>query len=216
MSHPATNEFERMIKGQYFNSSNDLYERILSCHKVLESYNSLRVSDFGERSAILKSLVGSIGQRSMIVAPFYCDYGVNIALGNSCFVNYDCVFLDSAPISVGDHVFIGPQVGIYTSMHPIDADLRGLWREKAKSIIIKNNVWIGGHATLCPGVTINEDVVIGAGSVVTNNIPSHVIAVGNPCHILHEITDEERQIWQHYETEYQTWMKLVGKDEVRN
>ncbi len=200
-------EFSRMISGEYYDSSSAVHKHILSCHKILERYNALSTAEHDKRLGLLRQFMGHIGEGTIVVAPFHCDYGVNISIGQGCFINYDCVFLDSASILLGNHVFVGPQVGIYTPIHPIDATLRSLGREMANPVVIGDNVWIGGHATICPGVSIGDDAVIGAGSVVTSNIPPHNIAVGNPCHILRAITDTERETWRQREEDYQDWLK---------
>lgn len=198
-------EFDRMVAGEVYDSSSDVFEHILACKEILERYNALTAAEHGSRQAVLNELLGHVGTGSVVVAPFRCDYGTNISLGDGVFVNCDCVFLDSAPITLGDHVLIGPQVGIYTPIHPIDAEIRAVWHEAAAPVTIGSNVWIGGHATICPGVRIGSDVVIGAGSVVVHDVPSHVVAAGNPCRVIREITDEEREAWRRRDASYLAW-----------
>ena len=123
--------------------------------------------------------------------PFSCDYGSNISVGNHFYANHNCVILDCAPVTIGDHVMLGPQVGIYTVNHPLDFLQREQGWERALPITIGSHVWIGGGSLILPGVTIGDHTVIGAGSVVTRDIPSNVVAVGNPCRILREITEQD-------------------------
>ena len=147
-------------------------------------YNQLRPSDHESQRALLKKLLGSIGEDCTIIAPFYCDYGYNIQIGDHFFMNHQGIILDEAKVSIGTHVYIGPNCGIYTCAHPMDANMRNQGLETAKPITIGDSVWIGANVTILPGVNIGDDVVIGAGSIVNKDIPSHTVAAGNPCRIL--------------------------------
>ncbi len=148
--------------------------------------NATREVDTELRRRLLTSLFGSGGNTAWLQPPFYCDYGTNIELGTGVFFNFNCVMLDVCPVHIGDHTLIGPAVQIYTATHPFDADLRRT-REFAKPITIGSDVWIGGGAILCPGVTIGNRTVIGAGSVVTRSLPEGVVAAGNPCRVLRPV-----------------------------
>jgi maltose O-acetyltransferase len=132
-------------------------------------------------------LFGEFGEGSVVMAPFQCDYGYNIRIGRNGFVNYDCVFLDCAPITIGDDVQIGPAVQLYTATHPVDAAIRRAGPEYALPITIGSGVWIGGGSIVLPGVNIGANTLIGAGSVVTRDIPAGVVAAGNPCRVLRSV-----------------------------
>ena len=137
--------------------------------------------------ALLGDLLGSIGADSYIRAPFYCDYGYNLTLGDNVFLNFNCVVLDVVPVTIGDRVQIASAVQLLAADHPLDAVERATGREFGRPITIEEDVWLGGGTIVCPGVTIGRASVIGAGSVVTKDIPAGVVAVGNPCRVLREI-----------------------------
>lgn len=134
---------------------------------------------------------------------------INTFIGKNFYANMDCIFLDVARITIGDRVFFGPRVGLYTPYHPIDATVRSSGPEGARPITIGNDVWFGGNVVVGPGVTIGDDVVIGAGSVVVKDIPSHSVAVGNPCHVIREITDADREYWEGKAAEYHAWKDSI-------
>lgn len=149
----------------------------------------LRLED---RTALLRKLLGKTGEYFFIVQPFYCDYGYNIEMGEKFYANVNCVILDAAKVTFGDNVFVGPNCGFYTAGHPLDAEQRNRGLEYAYPITIGNNVWIGGNALFMPGVSVGDNTVIGAGSVVTRDIPENVIAHGNPCRVVREIAEGDR------------------------
>jgi maltose O-acetyltransferase len=154
---------------------------------LLACYNATARADRALREELLHELLGSVGDDVTISPPFTCDYGSYISLGQHTFVNYDCVFLDVASITVGEACQFGPKVQLLTPTHPIDPeDRRGGW-EAGEPITIGDNVWLGGGAIVCPGVTIGADTVIGAGSVVAKDIPAGVVAVGNPARVIREV-----------------------------
>ena len=188
----------------------EMSRAFIRCRILLERYNASSVTDPQGRRALLEMLIVSLADDCCIEPPFRCDYGSNISLGRGFYANTSCVFLDCAPITIGDNVFVGPQVGMYTPTHPIDAETRNTHVELALPITIGDDVWIGGNTTICPGVTIGSDVVIGAGSVVTHDIPDHCIAVGSPCRVLRTITDEERATWKRMAQEYIGQMDALG------
>ncbi len=138
---------------------------------------------------------GHVGTQCWIEAPFHCDYGTQITIGDHFFANYDCIFLDVAPIVIGNHVFLGPRVSLYTAGHPLTAQIRNLELEFGKPITIGDSVWIGGDTTVLPGVTIGPETVVAAGSVVTKDLPGGVIAAGNPCRVLRPLSEEDRAFW---------------------
>jgi maltose O-acetyltransferase len=154
-------------------------------------YNATRPGDEAERRRLLKELLGSCGDGIVIEPPFWCDYGVNIHIGTDFYANHGLVILDGARVSIGNHVFIAPNVGIHTAGHPLDAERRNAGQEYALPVTIGDNVWIGAGVTLVPGVCVGNNSVIGAGSVVTRDIPPDVVAVGNPCRVIREITVED-------------------------
>lgn len=158
--------------------------------------------DFDRRAEILGELMGHIGEGSCVNPPMRCEYGFNVSIGNHFFANYDCIFLDVNLITIGDNVFLGPRVCLYTAGHPVDAQVRNEDLEYGKPIAIGSDVWIGGNAVILPGVTIGSNVVIGAGSVVTKDIPDGVIAAGNPCRVIRPITDADREYWQKRRADY--------------
>lgn len=157
---------------------------------LLYDYNLLRPSQKEEKKQLLQTLLGRTGEQVIIEPPFACDYGYNIEIGENFFANMNCVILDGAKVRIGDNVFIAPNVGIYTAGHPLDVEQRNKGLEYAYPVTIGNNVWIGAGVHILPGVTIGDNVVIGAGSVVTKDIPSDVLAVGNPCRVIRQIENK--------------------------
>lgn len=182
-------EKEKMLAGELYDANNDeelLRERD-ACHQLCYELNQTPPQKTEERLAIVKRLLGSAKGCATVVSPFVCDYGWNVSVGENFFINAGCVMLDEAPITFGDNVFIGPQCGFYTAIHPLDATRRNAGLECARPIAVGNNVWIGGHVTVLPGVSIGDGAVIGAGSVVTRDIPPRVVVVGNPCRVVREL-----------------------------
>lgn len=159
------------------------------CHQ----YNQLRPSDRSGQREVLKKLLGKTGENFIITAPFWCDYGYNIELGENFYANHNLVILDGAKVTFGDNVFIGPDCGFHTAGHPIDFERRNQGLEYAYPITVGDNVWIGAGVQVMPGVSIGSNVVIGGGSVVVKDIPSNCVAVGNPCRVLRPITEADRK-----------------------
>ncbi len=151
---------------------------------LLERFNASSIREGALRSSLLREMLGSLGEGSTIRPRLQCDYGGNIHIGARTFVNFDCVFLDGNTITIGDDVQIAPGVHIYTATHPTDAATRIAGWEYALPVTVGNGVWLGGGSIICPGVTIGENTVVGAGSVVTKSLPANVVAVGNPCRLL--------------------------------
>lgn len=170
-----------MIAGQLYRASDpELVAAHLRAQELLARYNASAPSAAAEREALLRELFGALGDAPIVKPRFACDYGFNVRAGGNLFVNYDCVFLDCAPIDIGDDVQIGPAVQLYTATHPLDPAVRRSGLEAARPVRIGDNVWIGGGAIVLPGVTIGDDAVIGAGSVVTRDVPAGKVVVGNP------------------------------------
>lgn len=186
-------EKEKAREGILYDANNDaelLAERLAAADMTYE-LNRLRPSQVAEREAVIRRLLGRTGKNVSIVSPFFCDYGYNIEIGENFFMNMNCVILDGAKVTFGDNVFVAPGCGFYTAGHPLDAERRNAGLEYALPIRIGNNVWIGAQVCVLPGVTIGDNSVIGAGSVVTKDIPSGVLAAGNPCRVIRPITEAD-------------------------
>lgn len=174
-----------MISGRVYDAAHPrLIEMLSQTREALWRFNNLNPNDVEAQHAILKSLLGRHGESFHFNQPFRCDYGCNISIGERFFANFNLTILDEAPVSIGDDAFIGPNVSIYTACHPLGAEDRRTRQEWAEPVTIGNDVWIGGGVTIVPGVTIGDRVVIGAGSVVTKDIPSDCVAAGNPARII--------------------------------
>lgn len=192
---------ERMLSGRlYFADDDQLRAEDMKKWKLVRRLN--QSTDPEEVRSTLRELLGSIGRDFWIQPDFYCDYGSHIHIGERFYANYGCVMLDVCDIRIGDDVFLAPRVSIYTAAHPIDARVRNTGLEYGKPVTIGSSVWIGGNTVINPGVTIGDDVVIGSGSVVTRDIPSHVVAAGNPCRVLRPITEEDKAYWEAQAAEY--------------
>lgn len=181
-------ELEKMLAGDLYDPNEpDLTQARWHARALTKALNASDEEQVEERARMLAELLGSAGDGAVIQPPFYCDYGFNIHLGKSVFFNFNCVVLDTARIEIGDYVQIGPNVQIYAPVHPMSAEERRTLLEAAKPVTIGADVWIGGGAVICPGVTIGERAVIGAGSIVTRDIPAGVFAAGNPCRVIRVI-----------------------------
>lgn len=158
-------------------------EEQAECRKILQKLNFMDRSDFDGISEVVTELFGK-SDGACVNPPFYCDYGSHIEVGKNFFANYNCTILDVAKVTIGDNCFMAPNVAIYTAGHPIYPDVRSAMWEYGKEVTIGDNVWIGGNTVICPGVHIGSNVIIGAGSVVTKDIPDWAVAAGNPCKVL--------------------------------
>lgn len=197
-------EYQRMIKGELYSAANNqALSNLAEKGRLLnESYNKLSRQNKAQRSEVLKKMLGSLGKNPTIESPFYIDYGVNIHIGDNFYANFDCMFLDSDIITIGDDVMMGPSVRIYAATHPIDPDVRTRGLELTAPVTIGDKCWIGGSVVIVPGVEIGANTIIGAGSVVTKNIPANVIAAGNPCRVIRPIDENDRQYWHQLERDY--------------
>jgi maltose O-acetyltransferase len=185
--------WDRMIRGElYVFSAPDIQAAHARAQALLERYNATRHADQDERDRLLRELLGHVGEGVVVQPPLRCDYGTRITIGDRTFVNYDCAMLDGAPIAIGSHCQIAPRVQLLTATHPIDPEPRRLGWEYAEPIEVGDNVWLGGGVIVCPGVTIGSDTVVGAGAVVTRELPSGVVAVGAPARVLREIGERDR------------------------
>ena len=190
------NQKERMIANLPYKAWLDgLEEERFENKKKIYRYNNLPPEEKEEKDRLIKEILGKTGDWINIEAPFHCDYGYNIEVGQWFFANYNFIVLDVGKVKIGDRVQIAPNVAIYTAGHPIHPDSRNSGYEYGIDVTIGNNVWIGGNSCIMPGVTIGDNVVIGGGSVVTKDIPANVIAVGNPCRVLREITEADRDYY---------------------
>ncbi len=192
-----------MLDGRLYNSRDDeisyLYRR---ARALTDRYNSSSPDDAEARPEILRQLFDKDECRFHIVPPFRCDYGVFIDIGEDTFINYDCIILDACRVVIGSHVLIGPRTCIYSVLHPIDAGVRAEGYNTSKPVTIKDRVWLGGNVVVNPSVTIGENTVIGSGSVVTRDIPANVVAAGNPCRVIREITEQDSTYWIEQRNEY--------------
>lgn len=186
-------EKEKRDLGMIYNPNYDpeLGREIISCKDQCFAYNQTLPSNLEKRDQMIRSILGKTKEHLFIVSPFWCDYGYNIEVGENFYANHNLVILDGAKVTFGDNVFIGPDCGFYTAGHPVETIPRNQGLEYARPITVGDNVWIGGGVRVMPGVSIGSNVIIGAGSVVTKDIPDGVIAMGNPCRVYRQLTDEE-------------------------
>ncbi len=182
-------EKQKMLVGELYDPLDpELSGERQRCRDLCKLLNDSREDQQEERRKLLDELLGYAND-AWVQPPFFCDYGYNIALGSKVFFNFNCVVLDVMRVEIGNNVLFGPSVQIYTATHPISATERRTWREFAKPVSIGSDVWVGGGAIICPGVTIGDRTVIGAGSVVTRSIPADVVAAGNPCRVIRPLAE---------------------------
>lgn len=181
-------ERERMVAGDAYDPADpDLIALRLKARQATHAFNATLPEERERRKAILRELFGTVAGEINVEPSFHCDYGCNIHVGENFYANFDCVVLDVAPVRVGRNCLIGPQVGIYTATHPLDAVERAAGLEAAKPVVIGDDCWIGGNATINPGVSLGDRVVVASGSVVTRSFPSDVVIGGNPARILRRL-----------------------------
>lgn len=189
-----TENFKRKQNEQPYVCDDYCNELMVQTKRKIYDYNSF---DFGGDDWFqvldgkIREILGSAGKNVTILPPFHCDYGFNIEVGDNFYANYNLTVLDVAKVTIGDNVFIAPNVSIYTAGHPVHPKARNSMYEYGISVTIGSDCWLGGNVVICPGVTIGSGTVIGAGSVVTRDIPANVVAAGNPCRVIREITDED-------------------------
>lgn len=188
------NHIERRDHGMAYIADEEVMEEQRVCRKILQRLNCADRSDFQEISKIVKELLGK-SENACINPPFYCDYGSHIEVGKNFFANYNCTIIDVAKVKIGDNCFLASNVAIYTAGHPVHPVSRNSMYEYGVEVVIGDNVWIGGNTVVVPGVHIGSNTVIGAGSVVTRDIPEWSIAVGNPCRVIRKITEEDKQFY---------------------
>jgi maltose O-acetyltransferase len=196
-------EKEKMLAGKlYMAVGDELMNDVRRSRRLRRLFNSTTEEQKDYRVQLIRELFGSAGRNFYIEPPFRCDYGSNISIGDNFYANFDCIILDVCEVIIGDNVFLGPRVCVYTAAHPIDASVRNSLLEFGKPVAIGDGVWVGGNAVINPGVTIGSNVVIGSGSVVTKDIPDNVIAAGNPCAVIRGITEADRLYWEKLKREY--------------
>ena len=196
-------EKERMLSGRlYIADDPELAGEMARARALVRRINDSPEYPPQARQELLRQLLGSLGKNFTVNSPFRCDYGSHIHIGDNFFANYDCIIIDVCDVNIGDNVFLAPRVCIFTAAHPIDPEVRASQLEFGKPVSIGNNVWIGGGAIINHGVSIGDNVVIGSGSVVTKDIPSGVVAAGNPCRVLRQIDSRDREYWQALAEEY--------------
>ena len=187
-------EKEKMLAGDFYDSMTpELHQDRVNARNLARLLNDTRENEEAQREALLRRLFGSVGARPVLQSPFFCDYGYNIHVGDRIEINFDCVFLDVCEIRFGDNCLVGPGVHIYTASHPVSVSGRARGVEFGKPVRIGNNVWLGGRAVILPGVTIGDGSIVGAGAVVTKDVPDNVIVAGNPARILRGLSEEERR-----------------------
>ena len=182
---------QRRDAGMLYISDQAVMEEQKRARVLTQKLNTMDRSDFDGIQAVIEELLGK-AEKPFINPPFYCDYGSHIEIGKNFYANYNCVFLDVGKIVIGDNCLLGPNVSIYTAGHPVHPAARNTLYEYGVDVTIGSNVWIGGNTVICPGVKIGDNAVIGAGSVVTRDVPEWTVAAGNPCRVIRSITEEDR------------------------
>lgn len=186
-------EFNKMMAGQWYNAMDySMLKMRQENNKKTEAYSRITINTLFYKDRIAKAIVKEFGENANIIPPFTCDYGCNVKVGDNTVINHSGVFLDTNEINIGKHALIGPKSGLYGAIHPFDVEARNEGIEKAKTINIGDGAWLGGKVTVVPGVSIGKHSVIGAGSVVTKDIPDDVVAVGNPCRVIRKITEDDK------------------------
>lgn len=202
---------ERRDAGLAYISDGDVLEEQAVCRKILQKLNFMDRSDFDGIAEVVRELLGK-SEGAWINPPFYCDYGKHIEVGKNFFANYNCTILDVARVKIGDNCQMAPNVAIYTAGHPVYPTTRNSMYEYGKEVTIGDNVWIGGNTVICPGVHVGSHVVIGAGSVVTRDIPDWSVAAGNPCRVIRKITEtDKRKLFRQEEIDEEAWTDIEEK-----
>lgn len=203
---------ERRDHEMVYISDDAVMEEQKRARRLTQQLNTCDRSDFRTIRAIVQELLDCSTKDASINPPFYCDYGKHIKVGKNFFANYNCTILDVAPVVIGDNCQMAPNVAIYTAGHPVHPDTRNSAYEYGISVTIGDNVWLGGNTVICPGVRIGSNTVIGAGSVVTKDIPDWVIAAGNPCRVIRKITEADRRTYfRGRQIDDEAWAKIQDR-----
>lgn len=187
-------QIKRRDMGLPYVTDDAVMEQQKVCRRILQRFNTADRSDFELLAGIIKELFGK-SEGAFVNPPFYCDYGSHIEVGKNFYANYNCTIIDVAKVKIGDNCMFAPNVAVYTAGHPVHPVTRNSLYEYGVEITIGDNVWVGGNTVILPGVHIGSNVVIGAGSVVTKDIPDWCVAVGNPCRVIRPITEEDRKYY---------------------
>ena len=199
---------ERRDKGMVYVGGEQVFAEMAECKKKLKKLNEIDRWEYEKINLAAKEVIPN-SQNLFVIPPFYCEYGTHVFIGKNFFANYNCVMIDVAPIRIGDNCMFGPNVSLYTAGHPIHPATRNSGYEYGKEITVGDNVWIGGSVTILPGVHIGNNVVIGAGSVVSSDIPDMTVAVGNPCRVIRQITDEDkRYFYKREKIDEEAWQNI--------
>lgn len=185
---------ERRDQQILYISDDEVFAQQKECRRILQKLNFMDRADFEGIQKVVKELLGT-SEGAFINPPFYCDYGKHIHVGKNFFANYNCTIIDVAPVTIGDNCQMAPNVAVYTAGHPVHPAVRNTAYEYGIEVTIGDNVWIGGNTVILPGVHIGDNTVIGAGSVVTRDIPSWCVAAGNPCKVIRSITETDREYY---------------------
>lgn len=204
-------QIKRRDAGLAYIADKEVMEQQKRARKLTQELNTVDRSDFEKIEKIVKELLGK-SEGAFINPPFYCDYGFNIEVGKNFYANYNCTILDVGKVTIGDNCMFAPNVAIYTAGHPIHPDSRNSMYEYGIPVSIGDNCWLGGNTIVCPGVKIGNNVVIGAGSVVTKDISDRSIAAGNPCRVIRTITEEDRKYYyKKNEFDEDAWKDLTAR-----
>lgn len=202
------NNIERRDAQMAYISDESVMNEQMVCRRKLQKLNFMDRSDLAGIAQVVKEILGS-SEGAVINPPFYCDYGSHIHVGKNFFANYNCMIIDVADVTIGENCQMAPNVAIYTAGHPVHPDTRNTAYEYGKEVRIGDNVWIGGNTVICPGVTIGDCCVIGAGSVVTKDIPAWTVAAGNPCRVIRAITEADRRLlFRKEEIDDEAWQDI--------
>lgn len=186
-------EWEKLQAGMVYNDfDSDLFMRRVEAKKLFREYNRTGDDDTALRRKLMEQLFKHVGTEVWIEPDFRCEFGKNIVIGNNVYINFDCIILDCAEVTIGDNVLLGPNIGIYAANHSLDAEERINGGCCGKPVHVGNNVWLGGDVKILPGVSVGDNTIIGTGSIVTKDIPAGVIAVGNPCRVIRAVTEADK------------------------
>lgn len=204
---------ERRERELLFVADDQDWVEMKKARRHTQKLNSMDRCDFEGINLIVRELFGKADETTFLNPPFYCDYGSNIFVGRNCFINYNCTILDNGKVTLGDNCLLAPNVSIYTAGHALHPDSRKLGDEYGVPIAVGDNVWIGGNTVILPGVHIGNNVVVGAGSVVTKDIPDWSFAAGNPCRVIRTITEEDKKFYfKNREIDADAWKQIYGNE----